>query len=79
VHDLPNQRRDALRRCAVSAVNIFQEFPDNVRAWLAAFAKGMATFEAFLPTVPSSWLPQHRKQFAIRLLNQRLRWLEGLM
>ena len=63
----------------IREIALWPEWRDNVRAWLAAFAKGMDTFEAFLPTVPSSWLPQHRKQFAIRLLNQRLRWLEGLM
>ncbi len=54
------------------------EWRDNVRAWVADFAKGMDTFEAFLPTVPSSWLPPHRKQFALRLLAHRLRWLAGL-
>jgi hypothetical protein len=62
----------------VRDIATWPEWSDNVRAWLAAFAKGMDTFEALLPTVPSSWLPQHRKQFALRLLHQRLRWLEDL-
>lgn len=44
----------------VREIAAWPEWRDNVRAWLAAFAKGMATFEAFLPTVPSSWLRQHR-------------------
>lgn len=61
---------------AVREVTSWPEWQDNVRAWVAAFAKGMDTFEAFLPTVPSSWLPPHRKLFALRLLDHRLRWLE---
>jgi HipA-like C-terminal domain len=62
----------------VLEMSSWPEWRNNVRPWVAAFAKGMDTFEALLPTVPSSWLPQHRKQFALRLLRQRLRWLEGL-
>lgn len=62
----------------VGAISAWPEWRDNVRAWLAAFAKGMDTFEGFLPTVPSAWLSQHRKQLALRLLSQRLRWLEGV-
>jgi len=61
---------------AVREAASWPEWQDNVRAWVAAFAKGMDTFEAFLPTVPSSWLPPHRKLFALRLLEHRLRWLE---
>ncbi|HEY0463827.1 MAG TPA: HipA domain-containing protein [Polyangiaceae bacterium] len=64
---------------AVREAASWPEWQNNVRAWVAAFAKGMDTFEAFLPTVPSSWLPPHRKLFALRLLDHRLRWLEGLI
>ena len=32
--------------------------------------------EELVRTVPPTWLPDHRKRFAIRLLDQRLRWLK---
>jgi hypothetical protein len=60
-------------------VDIIKEWPewrDNASSWLAAFRNALNTLRVFLPSVESSWLPDHRKSFIVTLLEQRLLWLE---
>lgn len=61
----------------VNGLAEWAEWTDNVHDWLARFHGAMDTFRAFLTTVPTSWLPQPRKDLALRLLQHRLVWLAG--
>lgn len=48
-------------------------------SWVADFRSAMDTLRGFLATVPSQWLPDHRKRFALDLLEGRLGYLESLL
>jgi hypothetical protein len=55
------------------------EWKSSAPSWVADFRSAMDTFRGFLAKVPSLWLPDHRKRFALELLEARLGWLESLL
>jgi hypothetical protein len=63
----------------VEELRLWPEWKSNASSWVADFGPGMDTVKRFLPTVPSTWLPDHRKRFALGLLEARLSWLQSLL
>jgi len=59
----------------VDTIREWPEWSENAGSWLAAFRNALNTLRVFLPSVDSSWLPEHRKIFIATLLEQRLLWL----
>jgi hypothetical protein len=65
----------------MQVVDTLKEWPEwgtHAASWLAAFRNGLNTVKALLPSVDSSWLPDHRKTFITTVLEHRLFWLERL-
>jgi hypothetical protein len=61
----------------VAQIGAWPEWSNNIRGWIASFARAMDTLEAELSFIPDSWLPLPRKRFVRSMLANRLRWLEG--
>ena len=68
----------SLRR-VMEELKSWPEWQSRASSWVADFRAAMDTFHGFLATVPSLWLPDHRKRFASELLEAWLRWMQSLL
>lgn len=66
-------------RTVVEELRSWPEWKARAPSWVADFRSAMDTFRGFLVEVPSVWLPDHRKRFALALLEARLSWMQSLL
>ena len=66
-------------RTVMAELKSWPEWKSQAPSWVAGFGSAMDTFKGFLVAVPSVWLPDHRKRFALALLEARLSWMQSLL
>lgn len=66
-------------RTVLDELRSWPEWKSLAPCWVADFRSAMDTFQGLLATVPSLWLPDHRKRFALELLEARLSRMERLL
>ncbi len=66
-------------RTVMEELRSWPEWRSQAPSWVADFSSAMDTLQGFLVTVPSVWLPDHRKRFALELLEARLSWMQRLL
>jgi hypothetical protein len=66
-------------QAVIEQLGSWPEWKSLASSWVAEFRSAMDNLERFLPTVPSSCLPDPRKRFALELLKARLSWLQGML